>query len=120
MVEIKLKRIYETYDVSDGIRILIDRLWPRGMKKEDAKIDYWFKNIAPSNELRKWFHHQPDLFGEFCQKYKVELETDIEKSLLIGEICQLAKKRNITLLYAAKDQQHNHAIVLIKVLMRTI
>lgn len=119
-MEIELKRIYEPYELSDGCRILVDRLWPRGIKKEAAKIDYWFKNVAPSSELRKWFHHQPERFEEFRHKYLMELETEKEKIQLIEEICHLVRIENITLLFAAKNRQYNHAIVLKEVLARNI
>lgn len=119
-MDIKLKRIYEPYELSDGCRILVDRLWPRGIKKEVAKIDYWYKNVAPSSELRKWFHHQPVRFEEFRHKYLKELGTEEEKFQLIEEIRHLVRMENITLLFAAKDKQYNHAIVLKEAIEKNI
>ena len=106
---LQIKRVYETPDKHDGIRILVDRLWPRGVKKEDAHLNYWLKDIAPSPDLRKWFNHKPEKFKEFSQKYKEELQSkqeDVEK--IIG----LFKTHNVTLIYAAKNPDINHAIVL--------
>jgi uncharacterized protein YeaO (DUF488 family) len=112
MVDIFLKRIYEPYDISDGYRILIDRLWPRGIRKDDAKLSDWAKVIAPSSELRKWFYHKPELFEKFKQKYSEELRTDEQKVHKMDEILILAKKQRVTLLYGAKDPVYNHATVL--------
>lgn len=109
---IKLKRIYETPKKTDGYRILVDRLWPRGIKKESAELSYWYKEIAPSNELRKWFRHDVERFEEFRLKYKEELRNDAEKCLLVKEIILLATKETVTLLYAAKDPVCNNAYVL--------
>lgn len=117
MSEIFLKRIYDPYDESDGYRILVDRLWPRGIKKENAKLTYWFKEVAPSHELRKSFCHIPERFEEFKSNYFEELRNDEEKSQKLDKLCQLAKQGNITLLYAAKDLSHNHAIVLREALL---
>lgn len=108
-MSIKIKRIYEPFAKTDGFRVLIDRLWPRGMKKEDAHIDIWMKDIAPSTELRKWFDHDPDKWDEFRMKYHHELKTsDALKEIhaIIGQ------HTTITLLFAAKEEQYNHAIVL--------
>jgi uncharacterized protein YeaO (DUF488 family) len=105
---IKIKRIYDMQGPKDGARILIDRLWPRGIKKEDAKIDLWIKEIAPSDELRKWFGHKPEKWNEFKRKYSSELNT---KKDLCNEILNKGKV-NITLIYAAKDEEHNNAVVL--------
>ena len=105
---IKKKRIYEEYNKNDGTRILVDRLWPRGMKKEDAKIDLWMKEIAPSNDLRKWYAHDPGKWEGFKKKYIAELT---RKKDLCEEIIGRGKK-TITLLYAAKDEEHNNAVAL--------
>ena len=109
MGTVKIKRIYEPFDKQDGVRILVDRLWPRGVKKETAHLDEWMKAIAPSTELRKWFNHDAPKWGEFQLKYTHELtQNDAVKNLL-----DLAKKhKTITLLYAAHDEEHNHALVL--------
>lgn len=107
---IKIKRIYEGFEESDGYRILIDRLWPRGLSKEKAKIDLWLKEIAPSEELRKWFGHDPVKWDEFKEKYGAELKSHKEQ---IEEIKNLVKTHKIiTLLYAARDEAHNNAVVL--------
>ncbi|MDB5127368.1 DUF488 domain-containing protein [Mucilaginibacter sp.] len=109
MGTIKIKRIYEPFDKQDGMRILVDRLWPRGVKKETAHLDEWMKAIAPSTELRKWFNHDTPKWDQFQLKYTHELmQNDAVKELL-----DLVKKhKTITLLYAAHDEKHNHALVL--------
>lgn len=112
MNQIILHRIYDKSITPEGIRILIDRLWPRGLKKEDANIDYWFKEVAPSSELRKWFGHKPERFEEFRLKYFQELRNDEEKCQKVDEICQMLDENNVILLYGAKDTEKNHAVVL--------
>ncbi len=112
---IKLKRAYEKPEASDGIRILVDRLWPRGIKKEVAKIDEWFKGLAPSDELRRWFGHKPERWEEFKRLYTLELRMK-ERQGLLKKIKQYAKRRTVTLLFGAKDAEHNNAIVLKKIL----
>ena len=107
---ITIKRIYEKPLEADGYRILIDRLWPRGVSKEKAKIDLWLKEIAPSDELRKWFSHDPEKWTDFKDKYKIELADKLESIKKIKEIKK--KEKIVTLLYAAKDEEHNNAIVL--------
>ncbi|HET8736520.1 MAG TPA: DUF488 domain-containing protein [Pricia sp.] len=113
MKAIKIKRIYEDPSDDDSYRILVDRVWPRGVSKEDAKLDDWKKEIAPSDELRKWFDHDPDKFDEFKKKYRKELEDKTED---IDAIRKQANKHMVTLLYGAKDTEHNQAVVLQKVL----
>jgi len=111
---LKLKRIYEPYKKEDGYRVLVDRLWPRGISKERAKLDLWLKEIAPSNELRKWFGHDPKKWNEFQKRYRVELK---DKKELLDQLRQAIKKYSIvTLLYGAKDTAHNEAAVLAKML----
>ncbi len=110
----KIKRIYESPEPEDGYRMLVDRLWPRGLKKEKAFIDEWNKNIAPSPELRKWFGHKPENFKQFSKLYTTELKT---KAAELKRIKSIQKNQNLTLLYAAKDTQINHAAVLLKVLL---
>lgn len=112
-MEIKTKRIYDDPSKDDGYRILIDRIWPRGVSKEDAKLDDWNKDIAPSDKLRKWFDHDPAKFDEFTKKYHKELDNKKEE---LTEIQKKAKEQTITLLYGAKDREHNQAIVLQNVL----
>lgn len=108
-ISIKVKRIYEPHAVDDGYRILVDRLWPRGVKKEKADIDLWLKNLAPSTKLREWFGHDPVKWSAFRRKYINELKENDE----VGELMDCIKKyHTVTLLYAAKDQSHNQAIVL--------
>jgi uncharacterized protein YeaO (DUF488 family) len=106
---IKIKRIYDDADPSDGARLLVDRLWPRGLSKEKAAVDHWLKEIAPSDELRRWFGHDPEKWQEFRAKYREELKG---QGSLLKEISQQAKKETVTLLYAAHDQEHNNAVVL--------
>jgi len=105
----EIKRVYDAPAKSDGQRILVDRLWPRGLSKEDAKVDVWLKEIAPSTDLRKWFGHDPDKWTEFRKQYLAELEENPEP---LERLRGLARKGTVTLLYAAKDEQHNHAVVL--------
>ena len=112
MGKIKMKRVYETAAPEDGFRILVDRLWPRGVKKEAAKIDLWLKTIAPSPELRKWFGHQPERFAEFQHRYLEELKSDPEKQNAVRTVIKMLEKLDVTLVYAAKNEQQNHAIVL--------
>ena len=111
---IKIKRIYDDYSESDGCRILIDRLWPRGISKERAKIDLWAKEIAPSNDLRKWYSHNSEKNKQFQKKYAVELENKSDSLNKIKKITH--DKKNITLLYASKDPNPVHAMVLQKLL----
>ena len=114
MKPIQIKRVYEDKSKNDGHRILIDRLWPRGVSKEDAHFDEWMKELAPSTELRKWFDHKPERFEEFSKRYKKELA---EKKELLDKLKELAKKRKVTLLFAAKDTEINNAVVIQEVLM---
>ena len=112
MGSIKTKRIYTAPEVNDGIRILVDRLWPRGIKKESAAINAWEKEIAPSNELRKWFNHDAEKYLEFRRKYMEELDASEDAEKLLEFVKEHIKSDNITLLYAAKDEEHNNALVL--------
>lgn len=111
---IKIKRIHEKPSEEDGFRILVDRLWPRGMKKEKAEVDLWLKEISPSDELRRWFSHKKERWEEFRKRYKEELK---ERMDLIEYIKQLEEKYGtITLLFSAKDVEHNNAVVLKEVI----
>lgn len=112
---IRVKRVYDPIDAEDGMRILVDRLWPRGISREQAQIDEWYREIAPSTELRKWFNHWEDLWEEFRQRYKAELAQEPRKTL-VKKLHSLSQQGNITLLYSAKDPQHNNAVVLLEVL----
>ncbi|MBW7844291.1 MAG: DUF488 domain-containing protein [Bacteroidia bacterium] len=113
---LKTKRIYEAPEKSDGYRILVDRLWPRGISKEKVTIDEWNKNIAPSPELRKFFSHKTDLFDTFKKQYIEELKT---QKVELTRIKTLTANQNVTLLFGAKDEQHNQAVVLLEVLTKT-
>ena len=106
---IKLKRVYEKPEKADGIRILVDRLWPRGLTKAKAKLDLWLKEIAPSTELRKWFGHDPEKWKEFRSRYRTELKSHPDE---VGVIKSKARAGTVTLLYGARDQEHNEAVVL--------
>jgi uncharacterized protein YeaO (DUF488 family) len=109
MTNIRVKRAYEEPDREDGERILVDRLWPRGLTKEKAKVDLWLKDVAPSTELRKWFEHDPAKWAEFRSRYLEELKRNKEPLSLLR---QEAAKGTVTLVYGAKDQQHNEAVIL--------
>lgn len=106
---VTIKRAYEKASKNDGYRILVDRLWPRGVSKEEAALDLWLKDIAPSTELRKWFGHDPKRWVEFEKRYRAELK---EKRELVAELRKVAKEHKITLVYGAKDEEHNQAAVL--------
>ena len=111
---IKLKRIYDLYDSTDGYRVLVDRLWPRGISKQKAHLDLWFKELAPSTELRKWFGHDPRKWNQFEKKYRDELK---DKKALVDQLRHLEDKhKNLTILYGAKDEKHNEAVVLLQIL----
>jgi len=110
---IKIKRIYDPVSPDDGKRILVDRLWPRGIKKDKTVIDEWLKDIAPSDELRRWFSHDPSKWYEFKKKYIKELRSKPE---LIERLKKETKKEKVTLLFSAKDVEHNNAVVLKEVL----
>ena len=106
---VKIKRIYEEPDPADGRRILVDRLWPRGRSKEQARVDWWLKEIAPSDGLRRWFGHDPSRWQEFKVRYARELEA---QRPLLDELRGLSAQKTITLLYAARDREHNNAVLL--------
>ncbi|MEM3178187.1 MAG: DUF488 domain-containing protein [Candidatus Micrarchaeaceae archaeon] len=103
-----IKRVYDKTELTDGKRVLVDRLWPRGLKKSAANIDLWLKDVAPSTELRKWFGHDPTKWNEFRKKYEEELLKNPEFEKLV----ELARNSDITLLYSASDTEHNDAVVL--------
>lgn len=112
---IKIKRAYESYDPKDGKRVLVDRMWPRGLTKAKVRVDSWMQDIAPSTSLRKWFGHDPQRWGEFKERYRKELET---KKEMLETLQEWAKKGDVTILYAAKDEAHNNAVALKEVLDR--
>jgi uncharacterized protein YeaO (DUF488 family) len=107
---IRLKRIYDPAAPEDGIRVLVDRLWPRGLKREDAAIDLWLKAAAPSDALRRWFGHDPKRWAEFRERYHAELRANPEAIAPLRDL--LTKGKTLTLLFAAKDADHNNAVAL--------
>jgi len=112
MFSILIKRIYDKPHGNDGYRVLVDRLWPRGVSKDEAKLDDWAKEIAPSNELRKSFDHQPEKMPEFEKKYLDEIEANEVAAEFENSIFKELNKRNVTFLYGAKDEENNNAVVL--------
>jgi uncharacterized protein YeaO (DUF488 family) len=109
--DIRIRRAYESPEGKGGARILVDRLWPRGLKKDEARIDAWLKDLAPSDALRKWFGHDPERWTEFKRRYAEELRSPEAKAAL-SELKAFAKRGPVTLLYAAKDEEHNNALAL--------
>ncbi|GAB4324304.1 MAG: DUF488 domain-containing protein [Candidatus Zixiibacteriota bacterium] len=114
---VQLKRIYEPPSRLDGYRVLVDRLWPRGVSKEKARIDRWLKDAAPSPTLRAWFCHDPEKWGEFRKAYLAELK---DQKAATDEIVAMARRRTVTLVYAAADTEHTHAKVLKEYLQRRL
>lgn len=110
---IECKRAYDDINKNDGYRVLVDRVWPRGIKKEALELDDWIKDLAPSTELRKWFGHDPERWQTFSKRYRKELE---EQQETLKALVKNAGKKRITLIYSAKDREHNNAIVLKAVL----
>ncbi|HLI94279.1 MAG TPA: DUF488 family protein [Puia sp.] len=108
---VRIKRVYEPAAETDGYRILIDRLWPRGMAREKAHVDKWLRDVAPSTELRKWFNHDPEKWKEFCTRYKKELKGSAAFAELLKEI---KERRSVTLLFGARDEEHNDAVALLR------
>jgi uncharacterized protein YeaO (DUF488 family) len=111
---VTIKCVYEPYDKQDGQRILTDRLWPRGLTKEKAHVDLWLKDISPSTELRKWFNHDPKKWPEFKKRYRAELAANKES---VSTLQGCVDKGPVTIVYGAKDQEHNDAVVLQKYLV---
>ncbi|MCO6495744.1 MAG: DUF488 domain-containing protein [Bacteroidetes bacterium] len=116
MKKIIIKRVYEAPSETDGYRILVDRLWPRGISKDNAEIKEWLKELGPSTELRKWFNHDPALFSDFKKKYIEELQS---QSSELKRIAKIAEREQVCLVYGAKDQEHNQAVVLKEVIEKT-
>ncbi len=114
-MDIHVKRIYDPPQASDGRRVLVDRMWPRGLSKSEAHVDQWLKEIAPSSELRKWFNHDPERWSEFKQRYFKELAEQKDK---LRELLNDKGKKSITLLFAARDTEHNNAVALREYLKR--
>lgn len=115
MRKISIKRLYDPPAPEDGLRVLVDRLWPRGISREKAEIHHWAKEIAPSTELRKWFHHDPERWNGFQDRYRAELE---DRAEMLRELVAMDGDRPLTLLYSAKDRTHNQAVVLKEMLER--
>jgi uncharacterized protein YeaO (DUF488 family) len=107
--DIRLKRAYEPAEATDGARVLVDRLWPRGLSKGKAALSAWMKEIAPSPELRRWFGHDPSRFDQFAARYRDELARN---DASVSELADLARKGRVTLIYAARDSAHNDAVIL--------
>ena len=116
-MRIAIKRVYDEPEASDGMRVLVDRLWPRGLSKERAHIDLWLKEIAPSNELRTWFGHEPAKFEEFCRRYEAELASGPTHDALT-RLRELVQQQPVTLVFAARDAAHSNAAVLRELLNR--
>jgi uncharacterized protein YeaO (DUF488 family) len=112
-MDVRLKRAYESPAPSDGYRVLIDRLWPRGVRREDARLDEWARELAPSTELRQWFAHDPERFEEFRRRYTAELAGQDAK---LRELRRRARHGTLTLIYGAHDEEHNDAVVLAQIL----
>jgi uncharacterized protein YeaO (DUF488 family) len=111
-MKVLLKRAYEASAITDGFRVLVDRLWPRGIKKADLRLDAWVKDIAPSTALRKWFGHDPKRWPEFRRRYKAELKDPKLRKMIADTVKAAEKQSAITLVYAARDTEHNEAVVL--------
>lgn len=109
MPDLRIKRAYLPPSAEDGVRVLVDRLWPRGLRKSEAAIDHWLKDLAPSTELRRWFGHDPRRWEEFRRRYAAELAS---RSDLVDELRKIARERPVTLVFAARDELHNQAVVL--------
>jgi uncharacterized protein YeaO (DUF488 family) len=116
---IAIKRVYEARAPSDGFRVLVDRLWPRGLRKEEAFLDDWAKAIAPSEALRKWFAHDPSRYDAFRERYEGELAKG-EAKVTLDSLAQRAARQRVTLLYAARDEEHNNAAVLAAVITKKL
>ncbi len=114
---IKLKRVYEDADEVDGFRVLVDRLWPRGLSKDKAKVDMWLKDIAPSDALRKWFAHEPGKWTEFKHRYFQELK---DKKELVDMIIEKSQSGTVTLLYGTKEERYNNAVALKEYIESTV
>jgi uncharacterized protein YeaO (DUF488 family) len=114
-VDVQLKRAYEPAAASDGYRVLVDRLWPRGVSREEARLDEWARQLAPSPELRRWFGHDPARFPEFRRRYTEELAAQAQK---LRELRRRAREGTLTLVYSARDTEHNDAVVLAGILRR--
>jgi uncharacterized protein YeaO (DUF488 family) len=115
---IQLKRAYESPATTDGYRVLVERLWPRGVRKETLELDAWLKDLAPSDALRRWFNHDPERWAEFSLRYRAELREEPAASA-VRELAARTRRGTVSLIFAAKDEQHNSALVLRGVLQRS-
>jgi len=118
-VPVEMKRAYEDPSSNDGRRILVDGLWPRGIRKEDANLDEWMKEIAPSAALRKWYGHKPEKWGEFRRRYRAELAKPPRREL-VEQLARLAKNEKVTLVFGARDAEHSNAAVIAEVIREKI
>jgi uncharacterized protein YeaO (DUF488 family) len=114
-MSVETKRVYESASADDGYRVLIDRLWPRGLAKADARVDAWARTLAPSDELRRWFAHRPERFDEFRRRYTDELREHADE---VAELRRRARGGKVTLVYAARDSEHSNAAVLAPIIRR--
>jgi uncharacterized protein YeaO (DUF488 family) len=112
-IDVRAKRAYDEAEAGDGYRVLIDHVWPRGVSRERAHLDEWARELAPSDELRKWFDHVPERFGEFRARYRAELAGQSER---VEELRRRAKRGSLTIVYAARDTEHNNAVVLVELI----
>lgn len=117
MTTINVKRVYDGKDKDDGVRILVDRIWPRGLSKEDAAVDHWFREVAPSSDLRKWFSHDPDKWPEFRKRYREELKEEHPEDLEKLKSC-VKENETVTLLFGSRETEHNNAVALAEFLER--
>ena len=118
--EVRIMRVYDSVEEGDGVRILVDRLWPRGVSKERAALTQWDKEIAPSPQLRTWYGHKPELFPQFFALYTEELDKSHHALQFVENCKEWLKRENVTLVYAAKDKEHSHAVVLRKWLQEAL
>ncbi|HLR86449.1 MAG TPA: DUF488 family protein [Wenzhouxiangella sp.] len=118
--KVRIARIYDRPDTGKAARVLVDRVWPRGISKDDAALDHWMKEVAPTAELRKWFGHDPKLWAAFRQKYEKELRDNDAQKECLDELVKLARSKPLALLYGAKDREHNQAVVLCEVIDRRL
>jgi uncharacterized protein YeaO (DUF488 family) len=116
-IDIQIKRVYDPPSAADGARILVDRLWPRGLRKESARLTLWLKDVAPTPALRQWFGHDPERWSEFSRRYRAELSGN---DAAVAPLVESLKAGPVTLLYAAHDQEHNHARVLAEYLRNSL
>lgn len=115
--DVRVKRVHDPAEAADGTRVLVDRIWPRGVKKADARVDLWLKDAAPSSGLRRWFAHDPDKWPEFRRRYRAELA---ERPDALDDLAARARTGRVTLLFAARDREHNNAVALRELLLERL